>query len=170
MKSFLKVLLVCGAVGVFVSAFADNASDAAKDPAYMQMKRLVGGTWRTKLGGGGVQSKWTMGPDGVTIIGETIIGVGTPNEYHMNSRFGWDPVAKQVYYLDAHGLDTVYFGHGSVDGNDTLLTFKALVGDPGEFVFRTSYTGDDSYHAVLYDGTGGKQGKTIETFDWVRSK
>jgi hypothetical protein len=155
----------------FAPAFAraDNASDAAKDPAYQQMKRLVGGVWHTGIGGGKVESRWKIGPDGVTLVGETIIGAGTPNEYHMNARFGWDPKAKQVYYLDAHGLDTVYFGHGSIEGKDTVLTFHAIVGDPGEFVFRTNYTSDDAYHAVLYDGSGDKQGKVIESFDWTRT-
>jgi len=172
-KSFARALSISAIVlATLFSAFgyADNASDAAKDPAYLQMKRLVGGVWHTKVGNTTAESRWTYGPDGVTLIGETIVGPDSKTPFHMNARFGWDPKTKQMYYLDAHGLDTVYFGHGKVDGNDVVLSFKGLVGDPGSYIFRTNYTSEDSYHAVLYDDVNGKQGKAEETFDWVRSK
>jgi hypothetical protein len=170
MKGLLRILLMsCVAISAFATANVDNAADAAKDPAYAQIKRLVGGVWHSNAGGTKVESRWKLGPDGVTLVGETIIGPDTKTPFHMNARFGWDPKTKSVYYLDAHGLDTVYFGHASVDKEETVLSFDTLVGSDGAFVFRTNYTGKDSYHAILYDGTDGKQGKVIETFDWMRT-
>lgn len=171
MNRFLKVFVV-GLVSVSVCcfAFADNAADAMKDPAYALMKKLVGGVWHTKVGDAEAESRWIVGPDGVSLIGETIIGPNTKSPYVMNARFGWDPATKSVYYLDAHGLDTVYFGHGSMDGDNVLLSFKGLVGDPGAYIFETSFTGDDSYNAILFDDAGGKKGKIEEQFAWTRSK
>jgi hypothetical protein len=88
----------------------------------------------------------------------------------MSTRFGWDETEKKVYYLDSHGLDTVYLGHASMDGSDPVISFKGIVGDPMAFFFRTSFSGDDVYHATLYEAKDGKIGKVIEKFEWMRSK
>jgi hypothetical protein len=78
MKRFLKLITVAIVSAACAnSARADNATDAAKDPAFQQLKRLVGGVWRSKVEGTTVESRWKVGPDGVTLVGETIIAADT---------------------------------------------------------------------------------------------
>ena len=170
MKGFLKValfsLLVFGGV-----VFAQNApSPMASEPAYAQMKKMMGGVWHTKVDKTDVESRWSYGPDGTSMLGETIIDPQGKTPFHLNARFGWDDAAKQIYYLDAHGLSTVYFGHVSQDGNDLVMTFKGIVGDPNDYVFRIAFDNDDAFHATLYSVKDGKQDKVVEQFAWTRTK
>src|SRR5262249_30735046 len=102
--------------------------------------------------------------------GETILTMGGKEVLHMHARFGWDAAAKKVYYLDAHGLDTVYFGHAVKDGDAVSLMFKGLVGDTGAYVFSTTFTDEDTYDATLYMDDKGKPGKVVEKFKWSRTK
>jgi len=172
MKNILKLsLLALVAVSALAGAQEGNsAAEAAKDPAYVQIKRLVGGVWHSETNGTTVESRWKTGPDGMTLLGETSLIQGGKEILHMHARFGWDPAKKHVYYLDAHGLDTVYFGHVEMGKTGLNIDFKGLVGDPGEYVFHTDFTSDDAYSAKLYDVTGGKHGKVVEQFTYTRTK
>lgn len=170
MKWIIGISLFAVSVASALAYTQDASSQAAMaDPAYAQIKRLVGGVWHTGIGANTVESRWTYGPDGTTLIGETILSSDGKKVLTMNARFGWDPAAKQVYYLDAHGLDTVYFGHARMNGNAVDLTFKGLVGDAGSYIFETSFTGDDAYDATLYMDDHGKPGKMVEKFKYTRS-
>ena len=171
MKFLKSVLLIVIAAGSCLAWSQATKADADKDPAYQQLKRIVGGTWSSKVGKMEVTAKWRFGSDGSSIMGDTTVAPGTKDEFRMNARFGWDPEKKQPYYLDCHGLDTIYFGHASLEGEDTLLTFKGLVGqgpDNGTYVFRIHWKGADSYHATLSYIAEGKEPKVVENFDWMR--
>ncbi len=172
MKNILKfsLLALVAVSGLAAAQPSNSAAEAAKDPAYIQVKRLVGGVWHSEVNGTTVEARWKTGPDGTTLLGETSLMQGGKEILHMHARFGWDPAKKQVYYLDAHGLDTVYFGHVSMGKTVVNVDFKGLVGDPGEYMFQTEFTSDDAYAAKLYDATGGKQGKVVEQFTYTRTK
>jgi hypothetical protein len=171
MKNFIRFSLLASIAACAIAGAQDSSAvEAAKDPAYLQIKRLVGGVWHSGVNGAQVESRWKTGPDGVTLLGETVLTQGGKEIVHMHARFGWDPAAKHVYYLDAHGLDTVYFGHAVYNQDGVDMNFKGLVGDPGEYIFHTTFTSDDSYDAALYDGTGGKPGKVVEKYKWTRTK
>ena len=168
-KIFGISLLAFLAAASIASAQDANATKAAKDPAYAQMKRLVGGVWHTGVESNTVESRWSYGPDGTTLMGETVLSMGGKKVLTMNARFGWDASAKQVYYLDAHGLDTVYFGHATAKGNTVQMEFKGLVGDPNAYIFQTSFDDDNSYDATLFMDVHGKPGKVVEKFKWTRT-
>jgi hypothetical protein len=170
-KGLLKIGLL-SMVAVSAAALAQQATapPIQSDSAYLAMKKMQGGVWHTKVNGTEVESRWTYGPDGTAMLGDTILDPHGKQPMHLMSRFGWDDAAKQVYYLDAHGLDTIYFGHVTTEGNDLVMKFKGIVGDPGEYLFRITFANDNAYHATLYMGEGGKQGKVVENFDWSRTK
>ena len=111
----------------------------------------------------------------MSLVCDTVVGKGSAKPFVMSARFGWDPTTKQVYYLDAHMHDTVYFGHASMDGKTIVLKFGTLVGEvakgePSDYIFRCEFASDDEYHAELYLVEGGKQGKKLESFVWKRTK
>lgn len=168
MKGFLGI---CFFGLIAVSSFASaqvNDSPMSADAAYARIKNMVGGVWHTKVGNTDVESRWTCGPDGTSVMADTVVDPRGPNPVHLMARFGWDKAAKQIYYLDAHGVDVVYFGHLVKDGNDLVINFKGIVGDPNAYVFRLTFSGDDAFHATLR--TAGKQEKEVETFDWSRTQ
>jgi hypothetical protein len=140
------------------------------DAAYLQIKKMIGGTWHTKAGKMDVISHWNAGPDGTSLVAETIVDPHGKSPAHLNARFGWDAATSQVYYLDAHGLDTIYFGHVSIDDKGLAMKFKGIVGDPNEYVFRLKFSGDDAFHATLYQHQEGKEDTVVENFDWSRTK
>ena len=160
---------------LFVVALASIASaqmgdsPMKTDATYLQIKKMIGGTWHTKAGKMDVISHWNSGPDGTSLVAETIVDPHGKAPAHLNARFGWDAATSQIYYLDAHGLDTVYFGHVSMDDKDLVMKFKGIVGDPNEYVFRLKFTSDDAFHATLYNRKDGKD-EVVENFDWSRTR
>jgi len=168
-KLFIGMLSL---VALSTVAFAQDTKAAlSNDAAYQVMKKMPGGVWHTKVNGTDVESHWTYGPDGASLLADTVVDPNGKVPVHLMARFGWDDATKQVYYLDAHGIDTVYFGHVIVDGKDVVMKFKGIVGDPGNnYIFRISFLNDDTFHATLSLADGDKEGKTVETFDWSRTK
>src|SRR5262249_11338226 len=142
--SFAFVVLVAAMAGARV-----GDTPTKTDGAYLQMKKMVGGVWHSKANGADVGSHCRFGAAGTSLLTDTIIDP-KGKLVHLMARFGWDAAAKQVYYLDAHGFDTVYFGHVTTDGKDLVMKFKGLVGDTGEYIFRITFTNDDEFHATLF--------------------
>jgi len=115
------------------------AADVA--PSLKALGLGVGGRWRNE--GGQVNLTYTWAPGGrVLRCSGTIFG--TP----LESRCGWDPVAKKTYYLDFHGPDRLFFGHFQMDGEDLVAEFRTLVGPAGSFKSRGRFMGDD-YDALV---------------------
>lgn len=171
----LGILLVMAATATFGGAQQDTTADFTKDPAYKELMRLAGGTWKTGLGNMAVESHWQLAGDKTSLVCETVVGKGSPKPFVMNARLGWDPTAKQVYYLDAHMHDTVYFGHASLEGKEVVLRFGTLVGqvakgEPSNYAFHCQFVNDDEYNASLYLVEGGKETKKLESFVWKRTK
>ena len=170
MKKFIVGMILL--VALSSAALADDTKSAmANDPAYAVIKKMAGGVWHTKVGDAEVESHWTYGPDGTSLLADTIVDPHGKNPVHLMARFGWDAAAKQIYYLDAHGIDTIYFGHVSMDGKDVVMKFNGLVGDTGNnYVFRISFANDDAFQATLSTADGAKPGTVVEHFDWSRTR
>jgi hypothetical protein len=101
----------------------------------------VGGKWRNT--GGQVELGYAWGPGGRTLRGSGTI-FGAPVE----ARYGWDPVKKQVFYLDFHGPERVFFGHARAEGGDVITEFRVLVGPNGAFRSKGKFAGD-TYEAQI---------------------
>lgn len=171
MRGILKFVMVSAvAVSAFASAQDMTAKDMSADATYKTLTKLVGGVWHAGVEKANVESRWQVGPDKLSLVAQTVVGKDSPTPFTMSARFGWDPTAKQVYYLDAHMHDTVYFGHASMDGKDVLIKFSTLVGGESTYIFRCSFTSDDSYKATLYAVDKDKPGKVLEQFTWTRTK
>ena len=158
-----SLLLLGGA-----AAAQDAAPAPDLDPALKRLEVLVGGRWETEQKGPTglpfAQNRFAWAPDGKSILGTAIIGQGTARPLHATVRIGWDPVAKQVYYLDAHGSETVYFGHVRWEGEVAVYRFKTLVGTPGEWEIRETFPDGNTLKSdfrKVVDGRPAEQGFTL---------
>ena len=112
-----------------VAIMSHGQSDAVFDLA----KTLVGGSWEGQAAPGVKLSfQYKLEQDGTLIVGTGAIDDGK-KRVPVRASLGWDPVAKQVYYLDQHGSDTVYFGHIAKRGDTLLFDFNGLSGDQGHY-------------------------------------
>lgn len=169
------ILFVTAALATLAGAQQDTAAEFTKDPVYKELTRLAGGTWKTGHKEMPVESRWQLADDKASLVATTVVGKGSAKPFVMNARLGWDPTAKQVYYLDAHMHDTVYFGHASMEGKEIVIRFGTLVGqvskgEPSDYAFHCQFVNDDEYNATLYLVEGGKETKKLESFVWKRTK
>ncbi len=143
------------AILVAVQAATDSGI-AGKSPVFDLCRIFLGGRWEGVVGKEvKVEFKFHMEEDGNKFVGIGTIGAGSKHPLSVHCSYGWDPDSKQVYYLDQHGYDTVYFGHVNREGNDFVVDFKALCGDSGHYLTRQSM-GKDSYDAVISYEKDGK--------------
>lgn len=165
----MRRVLVTGLLVIAGAAAAQEAGPAPNlDPALKRLEVLVGGKWETEQKGPAgmpfAQTSFAWAPDGKSIVGTGVIGQGTPRPLNAAVRIGWDPVAKQVYYLDAHGSETVYFGHIRWEGDAAVYRFKTLVGTPGDWEIRETFPDRDTLKSdfrKVVDGKPAEQGFTL---------
>lgn len=135
------------------------AHDWTGDPAFRLAKSLIG-QWEGVVGKKiKVKFTFTLEQEGKLIVANGLINAGSKNPIPARSSLGWDPVAKQVYYLDQHGSDTVYFGHITREGDELVFDFNGLSGDSGHYQSRCTIT------PKLYSSTmsSEKDGKWTDT-------
>ncbi len=123
------------------------------DPTFALVKQLVGGRWEGKSGPVKVTFRYALEQEGAMIGATGMIDDGK-NPKVVRVSFGWDPTAKQVYYLDQHGSDTVYFGHVTRKGSVLAFDFKGLSGDTGHYRFETTVGKDDSSSTMSMEQDG----------------
>jgi uncharacterized protein YndB with AHSA1/START domain len=130
-------------------------------PAMRRLEVLLGGVWEGEVAGPSgpmrVEFRYRRHKDGVGIVGEGVIGKGTDGAIVVRNQFGWDPLAKAVYYLDSHNSGTVYWGHAEVDGEDLVLSFGPVGGDPGAFGARDRFPDPDTLQAIIRNAEGEEQ-------------
>jgi len=108
------------------------------DPTLDRVKMLVGGRWEGDAAPGvKVRFRYSLEPDGNAVAGSGSIDDGK-KIIQVHVVMGWDPVSKQVYYLDRHGSDTVYFGHITCKAEGLLFDFNGLSGDKGHYRMEMS--------------------------------
>lgn len=103
------------------------------DPTFDLVKTLVGGRWEGNAAPGvKVQFRYALEPDGNAVAGTGSIDDGK-KVVPVHVAMGWDPTSKQVYYLDRHGSDVVYFGHITRKRGALVFDFNGLSGDKGHY-------------------------------------
>ena len=90
----------------------DSKSPAKQDLAPLdRMASMIGGPGEGEVKGPDgplkVEFTYKRHPDGKGIVGEGVIGKGAKTPLWVHSQFGWDPVAKAVYYFDTHDSETL---------------------------------------------------------------
>jgi len=160
MIRFRMISLLCFAALTGLSLGQKPADEQAKDPAWKLIGQMVGGKWVGKLGNLEVVQEFHFEQGGKMLVGKGVVGAGTPVETPMDSRFGWDPVAKKVYYVDHHSFDIVYAGHLRADGDQFVFDFRGLIGDPGHYITKAKFNGPDEYAFSMWQE---KDGKEIDT-------
>lgn len=158
------VLLLCG---------APRAEQApGLDPVLQKLGGLVGGRWEAGKNADGVpfaevQFDWSA--DRKLITGRGTIGKGTPRPLPTEVRLGWDPATRQVYYLDCHGAETVYFGHVRLEGETLVYEFKTLVGKPGEWTIRERFVDADTLRSEFQAWVDGKPAGEPQVLEMKRA-
>jgi len=133
------------------------------DAAFKAMSRIVG-HWKGSIGKLVVEQNFQTSEGGKMIVGHGHV----EDVLDMESRFGWDAAAKQPYYLDMHGHDTVYYGHIRLEGDEIVTDFNGLVGDKGHYEAHAKFITPDEYESTLYSVKDGKKTKMMETIKLKR--
>jgi hypothetical protein len=138
-------------------AFALSApTPLEQDPAYQLAKTMVGGRWEgTVEQGAKVTFRFHVEPATGLIVADGSVSAGPGRTMPIRSSLGWDPDAKQMYYLDQHGVDTVYFGHVTREKDTLVFDFRALSGDSGHYR-STETLGPNDYTAKMAVEKDGK--------------
>lgn len=129
---------------------------AGQSPVFELCKNFIGGKWEGTVGKHvRVEFRFHLEDHGNKLVAQGVVGLGTKNPMNIRSSFGWDPDLKQVYYLDQHGYDTVYFGHVTREGDVLVTDFKGLSGDTGHYLSRDT-VGKDTYESTMDEEKDGK--------------
>jgi uncharacterized protein YndB with AHSA1/START domain len=123
-----------------------------------ELAKMIGGVWRGEVKGPNgpmiVEFTYKRHRDGVGVVGEGVIGKGNKDAMYVSNQFGWDPVAKAVYYLDSHSSEVVYFGHITLEGKQMVFTFSPAGMIPQVFSSRGLLVDNDTYQSIIRRDTG----------------
>lgn len=126
-----------------------------QDPAYQLAKTMVGGRWEgTVEQGAKVRFTFHVEPGTGLIIGDGSVIIDPTHSMKARVSLGWDASAKQMYYLDQHGADTVYFGHVTREGDALVYDFRGLSGDSGHYRSTEKFSADDYTSEMAVDKNG----------------
>jgi len=131
-------------------------TDTINDLAFKKLSTLVGGEWTGALGKMTVKFTYKFAEGGKMIEGTGHLTQGAKPVMNMNSKYGWDPQAKQTYYIDFHGHDTVYSGHITWKNNQFLIDFVGLIGDKGHWITYCDMPTNDRFEFNMFEYKGGK--------------
>ncbi len=134
--------------------------DITADPTFKKMSDLVGGKWVGSLGKLKVEFVYKFLENGKMIEGVGHLTQDGKPIANMDSKFGWDPAVKKVYYLDCHGNDTVYNGHVILKNGKFEFDFVGLIGDKGHYLSYASMPTPDRYEFEMYQYKDGKLAPT----------
>ena len=134
--------------------------DTTTDPAFKTMSQLVGGNWVGTLGKMNIKFTFTFKEVGHLLEGEGTLKQADKVILNMDSKYGWDPAAKQTYYLDCHGYNTVYNGHITQKGEKLIVDFVGLIGDKGHWISYIEFPTKDTYKFDMFEV---KKGKLVPT-------
>ena len=131
-------------------------------PELQQLARLVGGRWVGEAKGPDgnpfVEFVFTMSKNGLLLRGMGTVLKGTPQEFNIDSRIGWDPAKKRVYYADFHGSDTFYMGVVTSEKDGLMIDFEKVIGGSGRYVTHIRFPDKETYIGTIQ---GVKNGKLV---------
>ncbi len=168
--TMLSVLTFLVCIAGNPNAHAQDASPAT-DPGFEATMKLfgkmVGGTWAT-TGAFKAELKYEWRVPGKAIRGTGRAAIDTPQEFPMESLYGWDASAKKVYYLDFHGHDTIYKGLVAASGNVLNGEFEGMTGDNGKYRFSDELKEDGTLVTTMFGKN--KEGKwvSLHSMSWKR--
>jgi uncharacterized protein YndB with AHSA1/START domain len=151
-------------VATTVARGADTPPPAGKkplDPVLAKLAPLVGGVWINDDPKFVVENRFTWAFDNTVIRGRSILAKGSPGEKQGDAYLGWDPAAKNVYYVDCHGGDEVFKGKVSLNDDVIIFDFASIVGAPASYRELLKFTGKDQYQFTLYVAQKGQMIPTV---------
>lgn len=144
-------------VGVSMAGAGDApTSKKPLDPVMAKLASLVGGVWVSDTPKFVVENRFSWAFSNTVIRGQGIIGKGLPSESRGDSYLGWDAAAKNVYYVDVHGGDSVLKGTVTANGDELMFQFASVIGTPGTYRESLRFTGKDEYKFTLFADQKGK--------------
>jgi hypothetical protein len=126
-----------------------SVASTSADPAITLLGKMIGGVWKTE-GSFKAELRYEWRIPGKAIRGIGRVAIGTPQEFPMESLYGWDEAAKKVYYMDFHNSDTVYKGLVQAEGDTLKGDFEGLVGDSGKYRFTDTFMGDNTLSSEMF--------------------
>lgn len=155
----VAILLLSAAPIRLARALQSQPSAEAVEPAMKLLGRMVGGVWKTE-GSFKAELRYEWRVPGKAVRGIGRAAIGTPQEFIMESLYGWDPAAKKVYYVDFHGHETVYKGWAEAADGKFTGEFEGLIGDAGKYRFADTLTDENTLSSEMF--AKNKAG------DWVK--
>lgn len=152
------------------SVVLTQQSVPARDLAPLhKLSTMIGGVWRgeikTPTAPLKVEFVYKRHIDGEGLLGEGVVGKGSAKPMYIHSQFGWDPIGKQVYYLDSHDSNTVYWGHVAVQKEDVTFTFGPAGGDSKAFSSVARFLDKDTMQSIIKNSKGEEQvGFTLKRY------
>lgn len=122
-----------------------------KDPAYVQLSRLVGGDWVGTVGTATVKNHFEFAVDGKMITGHGVVAAGGHTVLVVQPNFSWDAVAKKVSYVDFHNHDTIYAGHVAMKDGWIMYDFAELADSSKKFTGKSRLVDANHYEFLLGD-------------------
>lgn len=127
-------------------------------PALEEISKFVGGKWKGTVKSPeedmAVEFSYFWHPDKKGLMSQGVIGKDAKNAVHVHAMFGWDALAKKVYYLDTHNSDNVMYGHVELEKDDMVFTFGPAGGDPKKWSSRGRFLDKDTYQFVIRQADG----------------
>jgi len=143
-----------------------NPDFAKLDPTLQAMARLIGGAWtaETDLGDGKpaiveVRHRWAL--NNRAIHSTAVLGKGRPDAVTAEAYYGWDPVNKNVYYIDFHGASNVFKGTIRAEGKTLVTEFSRMIGPAAKWRATDEFLDDDTLVFTVHDVMEGEPKEVV---------
>lgn len=126
-----------------------QAAPVLQDPTYKELSKLVGGDWVGHFDANTtIHQHFEFDVDGRMIRGHGFVTSGSRTVLFMQPNLGWDPVARQVSYVDFHNHDTVFLGHVTLKDGWFNYDFHEFA-DPSKHYSAKSRIVDKSHYEFI---------------------
>jgi hypothetical protein len=116
------------------------------DPTYKELSKLVGGNWEAHPDADtAVHQHFEFAVEGKVIRGTGTVEVKGKTVLFIHSNLGWDPVLKQVSYVDFHGYDTIYMGHITLRNGSLNYDFNEFANPKKHYAAQCRFTDENHY-------------------------
>jgi uncharacterized protein YndB with AHSA1/START domain len=155
-KALLLLTACLGLVGLVHAGDDAPAGKKPLDPVLVKLGELVGGVWVNDNPKFVVENRFEWAFNHSVIRGRAVLDKGGPGEQQGEAYFGWDPVAKSVYYLDCHGGQSIYMGTVSMEGAEFVLEFAGISGSKAKYREKLAFPAKDEMKFTVFADKDGK--------------